>query len=189
MVNVCSNLGANLYLCAKRNKFHENLIPKKIITMKKSQIAALVLMVAVTLGACCSCRNAAKNHKPFVSTLWTLEQMGGENVIAQLPAGEQLPALTFAEDGSFGGYAGCNRLGGQYQLKPNEEAAKDGAVTGTLALLNPFTTKRMCPNDQIEMAFLAALGTVDSYTIEGDKLFLLSNGELKLVFVASTPRE
>jgi hypothetical protein len=30
---------------------------------------------------------------------------------------------------------------------------------------------------------------VDSYTIEGDKLFLLSNGELKLVFVASTPRE
>lgn len=154
--------------------------------MKKSQILALVLMIAATLGACCSCRNAAKNHKPFASTTWTLEQMGGENVTAQLPAGEQLPALTFAEDGSFGGYAGCNSLGGQYEIKPNEAAAKDGAVTGELKLLNPFTTKRMCPNDAMEMAFLAALGTVDSYTIEGDKLFLLSSGELRLVFVAAS---
>jgi heat shock protein HslJ len=47
----------------------------------------------------------------------------------------------------------------------------------------------MCPNEAMEMAFLSALGTVDSYTIEDNKLFLLSNGELKLVFVASAPRE
>jgi heat shock protein HslJ len=157
--------------------------------MKKSQIVALVLMVATTLGACCSCRNAAKNNKSFTTTAWVLEQMAGENVSATLPVGERVPSLTFAEDGTFGGYAGCNSLGGQYQIVPNKEAAKSGAVSGQLTLLNPFTTKRMCPNEAMEMAFLSALGTVDSYTIEDNKLFLLSNGELKLVFVASAPRE
>lgn len=152
--------------------------------MKKLQFGALIMMVLITLGACCSCRSAAKNNKTLVTTTWQLEQMGGKSVVEALPAGERLPSLIFAEDGTFGGYAGCNSMGGQYEVSPNEEAAKKGAVMGTLKLLNPFTTRRMCPNDRMEMAFLAALSTVDSYTIEGDKLFLLSSGELRLVFAA-----
>lgn len=152
--------------------------------MKKSQIIAFVLLLSATLVACCSCRKTAQKSVPMVATTWTLEQLGGHSAQAMLPEGELLPRVTFAEDGSFGGYAGCNSMGGQYEIVPNQEAAKDGAITGELKLLNPFTTKRMCPNAEMENALLAALATIDSYTIEGDRLFLLSAGELKLVFVA-----
>lgn len=159
--------------------------------MKRSQILALVVLLSSLLFVgCCSCRKAAKESakaaeaKPFVTTAWTLSQIGTKSTAAMLPEGENMPRIIFAEDGSFGGYAGCNSMGGEYQVADRVEDEKSGTISANLTILNPFTTKRMCPNDEMERDFLAALATVDSYVQEGAKLMLFSNGVLQLVFEA-----
>lgn len=152
--------------------------------MKKSQIVVLLLLLAAALSSCCNCRKKVVDNKAFAATYWTLEQIGSKSAEGMLPEGETMPRIIFNEDNSFGGYAGCNSMGGQYEVVPNKEAAKDGSISGALKLMNPFTTKRMCPNAAMERQLIGALLTIDSYTIEGDRLFLLSDGELQLVFVA-----
>ncbi len=155
--------------------------------MKKSQIVALVLLVvATTLGSCCSCRKATKNHAPLKATEWKLEQIGSSSV-ASLLKENATPTLILAEDGTMGGNGGCNTFGGSFRITPSEAPAHKNTMGG-ITFSNVFSTKRYCLNDEVEMAYFAALGTIDSYTIEGNKLFLFSSGELKLVFVASTSR-
>lgn len=150
--------------------------------MKKSLI--LILASAMTMllaGSCCPCRKASnKNHKPLTATEWSLVQMEGRNITADFTA-EECPRLVLATDGSFGGYGGCNSMGGEYKLTPSE-APSQRDKAGVITLGNIFSTKRMCPNDRLEMEFFTLLSKVDAYTIEGSKLFLFDDGELKLVF-------
>lgn len=151
--------------------------------MKKSLYILLVALSALVLTSCCACRKAAnKEHKPLLTTAWVLVQMDGRNVAQELSEGVP-PRIILADDGSFGGYGGCNSMGGQYRMTPAEaESQKD--IAGTIELSNVFSTKRMCPNDKLEMEFFRTLSSVDAFTIDGNKLLLLSQGELKLVFEA-----
>jgi heat shock protein HslJ len=153
--------------------------------MKKSQIVALVMLVAATtLGSCCSCRKSTQSHTPLKATEWKLEQIGASTV-ASLLKEKATPTLILAEDGSMGGNGGCNTFGGSFRITPSEAPAHKNTM-GEIAFSNVFSTKRYCLNDEVEMAYFSALGSIDSYTIEGNKLFLFSSGELKLVFVASS---
>ena len=152
---------------------------KRILTI----IAALVAIVA--LGqSCCPCRKAVKrNHKTHNATQWTLSQIEGQNV-AELLVEDKAPTIIFDTEGSVGGYAGCNSFGGQYKIVPSEVEYQKNIV-GKLSFGSMFSTKRFCPNDKVEMRYLALLDKIDSFTIEENKLFLFTNGELKLVFTAA----
>ena len=151
--------------------------------MKRSQIILAVVAIAVVFASCCPCRKASnKNHKPLNATEWVLVQMDGRNISEQFKAESNgAPRVVFGEDGSFGGFGGCNSMGGKYRQMPSE-APSQKDIAGKIKMSDIMSTKRYCPNDQMEMALFQALSEVDSYTIDGNKLMLLKNGELKLVF-------
>ncbi|MBO7300592.1 MAG: META domain-containing protein [Tidjanibacter sp.] len=152
--------------------------------MRKIQIATLALFF-VLVTSCCPCRKAVNNtHSPLLATEWSLVQMDGRNITESF-AEEGCPQLILGEDGNFGGYGGCNSMGGAYTLTPSESPAQKN-TSGVVAFANIFSTKRMCPNDRLEMEFFKTLSECDSYTIEGSKLFLFKDGVLMLVFEAKT---
>lgn len=152
--------------------------------MKKSLTLLLgVATIALFAASCCPCRKASnRNHLPLLSTEWSLVQMDGKNISSLFEA-EESPRLILNADGSFGGFAGCNTMGGQYQIAPSE-APSQKDITGAVSFANIMSTKRYCPNDQVEMALFKFLSEVDAYTIEGNRLYLFDNGELKLVLEA-----
>lgn len=151
----------------------------------KRTITIVALLLLVALGySCCNCRRGVQRiHKPLNTTQWTLTQIEGQNV-AELLTEQNAPTIIFDSEGGVGGYAGCNSFGGQYKLVPSDvKSQKD--IVGKLSFGSMFATKRFCPNDQIEMRYLALLDKIDSFTIEENRLFLFTNGELKLVFTAA----
>lgn len=149
--------------------------------MKKSLILTIGATIALLVASCCPCRKASnKNHKPLTTTEWSLVQMEGRNITTDFTP-EERPRLLLAADGSFGGYGGCNSMGGEYKIVPSE-ALSQKDIAGKVTFGNIFSTKRYCPNDGLEMALFATLSEVDSYTIEENRLFLFKDGELKLVF-------
>lgn len=150
---------------------------KRVIT-----IVALVVVMALGYG-CCNCRRGVqRNHLPLNTTEWKLVQIEGQNV-ADLLVEQKAPTIIFDSEGGVGGYAGCNSFGGEYKITPSEvEYQKD--IVGKLSFGSMFATKRLCPNDRVEMRYLSLLDKIDSFTIEENKLFLFTNGELKLVYNA-----
>lgn len=153
--------------------------------MKRLQIILVALAVATVFASCCPCRKASnKNHKPLNATEWVLVQMDGRNISEQFKAESNgSPRIVFGEDNSFGGFGGCNSMGGKYSLTPSEAPSQKN-IAGKIVMSDIMSTKRYCPNDQVEMALFQALSEVDAYTIDGNKLLLLKDGELKLVFEA-----
>lgn len=150
--------------------------------MKKSLTLLLGVAIALLLVAsCCPCRKASnRNHKPLTSTKWQLVQMDGKNITEHFSA-EELPRLVLSTDNSFGGFGGCNSMGGKYQMTPSA-ANSQRDTAGTIHFGDIFSTKRYCPNAQLEMSLIKLLSEADAFTIEGNKLFLFDDGELKLVF-------
>lgn len=145
----------------------------------------LVLLVAIATlaAACCNCRNSSpKNHKPLDATLWELQQCNGQNVASLAETPQDIPTLRLSPDGSFGGYGGCNSYGGQAKITPSEIEYQKSSV-GKIELGNAYSTKRFCKS-LLEPNYFAALGRVDSFTIENDMLYLFADGELILVFKA-----
>ncbi len=143
----------------------------------------LLAAVALLVTGCCDCRKTStKIYKPLNATEWTLRQMNGRNIAAELTEGKA-PTLVLSTDGSYGGFGGCNSYGGQAKVTPSELKYQKDTV-GKIEFGAMYSTKRYCRDDKLEYAFFKALDGVDSFTIEGDNLFLFTQGELTLVFVA-----
>lgn len=71
--------------------------------------------------------------------------------------------LAFGDDGSLSGFGGCNRLFGDY-------TSADGEIS--FGLVGSTRTACASPEGVMEQeaAFIAALSTAATFTIEGDKL-------------------
>lgn len=101
----------------------------------------------------------------------------GRGAVQSLAEGTEITA-TFGEDGHVAGSAGCNRYGGTWFV---DEAA---LTVGPLA-----TTRRICPGPdglmEQEAAFLAAMGRVATWRIDGEQLELrAADGALQVSFRA-----
>ena len=75
--------------------------------MKK--LLTVLLVAAMMVGCCSTCRMRAKNAKPLEGTMWHLVKMGGESLT--------LPADSFniiLNENGLGGRGACNSLLGQY---------------------------------------------------------------------------
>lgn len=118
--------------------------------------------------------------EPLVGTDWELQWYNDGDAIVSVIAGTTVTAV-FTEDG-FGGSAGCNHYFGTY--------AVDGAkmTVGTIG-----STEMYCENPGVmeqESTYLGLLGTVASFTIEGEELTLLdANGTKVLMFAKAVPPE
>ena len=136
---------------------------KNIITIL---VVALVVVAAVS---CCPCRKG-KNSKPLVGTEWHLEKM----MERELNISPEQFVFTFGKDGAFGGVGACNRMMGDYTV-----TEKGGMTFGGVA-----STRRMCPDAELETRFAQVLESTTHYEIDGDMLLLLSKGELRAVLKA-----
>lgn len=95
---------------------------------------------------------------------WILEDIKGAGVVSGLNQ-----HITIAADGKVAGHSGCNRFGGQAELKAGQETA------GEIMLGALFSTRMACADDvrnQQEAAYLAALGEVAAWRTDGGKLYL-----------------
>ena len=141
--------------------------------MKKLTIfTLLVSMAAALFSGCCPCRKG-KNNLTLEGHSWHLVQMMNH----ELKITPEQFVFTFAADGSFSGIGACNRIFGKYN------------VTDKVAMTfeNMASTKRMCPDAELEVAFNKILSQTTHYEIDGDMLLLLSNGDMQAVLQAVTP--
>ena len=124
-----------------------------------------LILVASIACACTSSKVAA----PKAESVWTVEWISGvDNInVEDLEA----PSIMFL-DSKYSSSTGCNRLNGSLEINGNAIKFGDGPMT-----------KVACNDNNRERMFMEALFGVDTYSINGDKMELLSNGKtvMKLV--------
>ena len=104
---------------------------------------------------------------PLVGSYWQLtEYMSDEGMVAANPD-LRAHIMLQEEDNRLSGSGGCNRLIGSYEL--SDEGLNLGQVGSTMMACPPQAMQQ-------EQAFLAALGLVSGYRIEGEVLTLTGPG-------------
>lgn len=142
---------------------------KKTKVMKIVYGAVVMTLVALMLGGCCACRKG-KNNLPLKGTEWHLMRLMGRDL--GLEADKFV--FTFSEDGQFGGMGACNRLFGDYKSD-----AKGALTFGPIA-----STRRMCPDANLETEFTTVLSRATHYEVDGNLLMIFSNGEVQAILRA-----
>lgn len=137
--------------------------------MRIFSVAVIMTLVALMLGGCCACRKG-KNNLPLQGTEWHLMRLMGKD----LALDNDKFVFTFSADGVFAGTGACNRIFGAY--KSNDSRA--------LSFENIASTRRMCPDANLETEFSAVLGRATHYEVDGNILMILSNGEVQAILMA-----
>jgi heat shock protein HslJ len=156
--------------------------------MRQGQPWLLSVIMLLLLGACAAPRTPGASPSPSVpppslpdatlpigtpdleGTAWTLVSLNGNDVIEGTTI-----TLSFGDDGTLSGDAGCNSYSGQYT-----------ATDGTLSTSEIINTEVFCqdPADVMEQedAYFDALRTAAVYTITTGTLELLSAADATLVY-------
>lgn len=130
-------------------------------------VPSVVLIVVLALSACTT---QSPPGDTLNGTAWLLQSMGESSTIDGT-------SITLAfTDGSLQGSAGCNSLGGSYQI----------SAEGALNISETFMTEMFCMDPagimEQESLYLKLLGGVTGFQFEGANLWLeLADGET-LVF-------
>lgn len=90
---------------------------------------------------------------------WILQELNGNSAISELFP-ENTPTLNFNETGTLSGFTGCNNFSGIYSLEDSDLKLDPGAMT-----------RKACPEVK-EDEFLQALGMVNSFELDQNKLLL-----------------
>jgi heat shock protein HslJ len=138
----------------------------------RSMLAGAVLLLCLASG-CGGDEAPASDEASLVGVPWVLtaglDAQGWENAP---------PSATFA-DGTVGGSTGCNRFTAPFTVDG------DSLELGTIA-----ATQMACvpPSDTVERAYLAALGKVARWRMDGSSLVLLDGEENELLrYDAASP--
>ncbi|MEM0578471.1 META domain-containing protein [Flavobacterium polysaccharolyticum] len=103
--------------------------------------------------------------------IWVLEKMNGENVSLNKFA-KQLPYIEInSTNGTFMGYAGCNRMNGTVFFEK-----------GILRFTNVSTTEMACEAQNRESELLHSLESSTTYQISNMRLTLTNPSGIELVF-------
>jgi len=122
--------------------------------------AALALVLAASALAACNVINSG-----LVGPTWRVTAVATTVPAWQgvVPAAESLRyTITFANDGTAAIKADCNQVTASYTTTPG----------GSITITPGPTTLALCPQDSMGQQFVAALSTVNSYTVSGDNLTL-----------------
>ena len=122
--------------------------------------------------------------EPMLLTGTTWQMMGynnGREAMVSALAGTEITAL-FGDDGTLTGSAGCNNYTASY------EVSGGGVTVGPAA-----TTRMMCAEPEgimeQEAAYLAALESAASYSVEGDQLELMDTEGRRAVSYIAAPEK
>ena len=101
---------------------------------------------------------------------WTMEILGTDAALTEVEV-----TLTFADDSTFGGSAGCNRYFGIFSV----------GAADSIALGETGSTMMMCasPHMEQEGRYLGALRRVTSYHVTTDRLLLFEDSLPAITFV------
>ncbi|MGD2026462.1 MAG: META domain-containing protein [Anaerolineales bacterium] len=133
--------------------------------MKRISIAILVLTIAALAGC-----GGAQSANPLIGSSWSLTQLNGHSLVS----GTRIE-INFERD-SFSGTA-CNHFGGQYTADGDRFSIPGPMEMTAMACLDPEGIMEQ------EQEFGAALATVVSYQVSGNKLEMLDeSGAVVLVF-------
>lgn len=118
---------------------------------------------------------------PLIGTLWQATGVNnGRGAVASLVIGTEITA-TFDEDGTIFGSAGCNRYSGSFTVDGDQLSIVPLAMTMMLCIEPEGVMEQ-------EAAYVAALETVATYSIDGDRLEMrTADGALAVGFVAAAP--
>lgn len=108
--------------------------------------------------------------------VWELETLSGEPA-ATGAGGNPAQLLLNAADSSVAGFSGCNRYSGTFASEGNSDH-------GTPIRFSPLaTTMRACAEgSELERAYLAMLGSVDAYRLQGAGLQLMQGDQVLATF-------
>lgn len=84
---------------------------------------------------------------------------------------EELPKITFHENGNLTGFTSCNTFNGSYKFEGDKIYLEPGSIT-----------KMMC-FDSPEVEFLSALKKINGINLEGNNLELLSSEKIVMTLV------
>lgn len=150
--------------------------------MKRSMII-LFAMMALVATACSGGDDEATESPsappavadPLDGTAWTLTSMQDPSGDVAIPE-QQRPTIEFAS-GMTNGFSGCNTFRGSYEV--DLSSLTFGELAATQMACEP-------PASDVESAYLAALGAVDSFAVQGETL-TLTGGDSTLVFAVGSP--
>ena len=128
-----------------------------------------VVVLAAVASAVVGCSPGAPS-RALDNSAWTLESIGGTDVTLDVP-----PTLVFRTGGTFTGFAGCNDLFGESEIRE-----------GTIKIEQLASTARACDDpaaEPVEIAYLDALQHATGWSVDGDTLTV--TGAAELVFSRS----
>ncbi len=125
-------------------------------------IFASALFFTLTAEKCDKNPSAAMDPTTALTgTQWNLSSLAGEAI--KLPEGVKTPFLLLGKDNNLSGFGGCNNLMGSMKLEGT-----------SVSFPGLASTKMFCEKAQpTENAFMSALRTTNSYSLDGNKLKLL----------------
>jgi heat shock protein HslJ len=123
--------------------------------------SAFILLLAMLLLATCSRASALPDGE------WQLESLNGN------PPVEDTEVTLVFEEERAGGSSGCNSYGGPVEV--DGEKIQFGEMVMTLMACTDAGVMEQ------ETSYLAALGAVETFKVEGEQL-MLSGPEVELVF-------
>ena len=124
--------------------------------------ASVALLLALGLAAGCGGDDGAGS---FVGVPWVVSSG------VDLAGTDAVPSATFTDD-TVGGSTGCNRFTASYTV--DGDAMEIGEIASTRMACPP-------PADAIERAYLAALGRVAAWHIDGSELVLADDDDNELL--------
>ena len=94
-------------------------------------------------------------------TYWRLVELNGKEVKPSANEKEEIHIILKKEGNMLEGFAGCNSIGGSYEVKDNH-----------LTFANVIGTMVSCPETEIENLFLEILKSTETYSVSGNMLTL-----------------
>lgn len=101
---------------------------------------------------------------------WQLTELNGKPVKSK---GEKDYSIEFKTDGRFGAFAGCNSIGGQYELKGS-----------SIKLFRIMSTMMACEEMRVEDQFRKSIEAVDNFVANENLLQLRKGGTTLIQFEA-----
>lgn len=129
------------------------------------------LFVFVAAGSVFSCCQVNKEPNPELNNLWVLKEM--DQFTAMVDTLPEKPSVELnLSEGKYYGFTGCNRLNGGTHATADSIRFSDGPMT-----------RAFCNDQGLEQQFVQLLLGVQTYRLESEVLTLMSENQMKMVFV------
>jgi heat shock protein HslJ len=137
-----------------------------------------ILLLLIVLSACKPSNKIGElvgvpKERPLENTYWVLVEINGQPIVRD--NSKKLFIQLNADTKSMIGFAGCNRLSGEYTL------------SGKKLSFRTISTRTFCENEmKIEDEFIQAVNKINKFTISEHELFLMEEKNILLKFQAET---